>query len=170
MAKISIDEKCYGNDPSTRKMMQLIFEGTFAALERLNQAAETIEVIKITPHEKGQCDTLFINVKVVILSIDPYGPREQGQTRLESSFDMVCRENASEFISQRIVRTFQETTVELANRLDKNAANLRIILATLGMREQQSGNNLRCKICGHIPTEKEKGKPCAECAKWDCSR
>ena len=170
MAKISIDQKCYGNDPAKSKMLQRLFEGIFEALERLNQAAETIEVIKITPHEKGQSDILFINVKVVILSIDPYGPRGQGQTRLESDFDMFCRENASEFISQGIVRTFQETTVELANRLDRNATNLRVMLDTLQMREKQSGNNLRCKICGHIPTTQEKGQPCPVCAKCSCHR
>ena len=68
-------------------------------------------------------------------------------------------------MSQGIVRTFQEITAELASRLNRRTNELSNTLASLGLREGVSGNNLRCRICGHVPKEQEKDKPCVVCAR-----
>ena len=164
MAKISINDRSEGSEPLQGSVLNSLLEGACHAIERLGEAAQTLEVIKISPNKTTKKVVPFINVKVVIAN---NGPNGQSQARTEKDFDMFCNENMAEFMAQGIIRTFQEATAKLADQLDRRAQELRDVLSYLGFRESQTGNDQRCRICGRMPTLEERGQPCPNCAKCE---
>ena len=162
MAKISIDDRA-GKEKIPSEVMNRLLDGACRAIGRLGPAADNIEVIgiKLLKMVEG---VPFISIKLVVVPIKDNG-RGSSSFRTEEEFSFFFRpETGEDFLSQSVIRNFQEITARLAGQFERKAGDLRSALADLGLCEEESGNSKRCRICGHMPIVGKHG-PCPECAK-----
>lgn len=168
MAKISIDDRTEKSDAVGKigvlplLTIRRLYNAAMTALERLGDAANFIEVVKISPLDVSP-NVEHVGVKLVIAYIEPYSGQK---TRTERFLEIQCNEHGDhleDFVSQKIIRNFQEAMTTQSERFMKQSKLFGEIIVTFIEREMRSGNYKRCGVCGHMPTEGERGKACSRC-------
>ena len=147
-----------GTNPLPREVERVVWQGVMDVKDRLGGSGAFIEVIRIARINTTPC----IEIKLVfdnIIGID----KDVSQTQFVFIFDYKEHEaNLAEALPSKIVHCFQFHLAKQMHMFKHRMDKLSTVLAELGIRERESGNDIRCGDCGR-KLEKISGPSKFEC-------